>query len=623
VIILVGTGLRFYGLGAQSLWYDEGVSAWVARLPVREMVAWTAADIQPPLYYLLLGGWLRIAGWSEYALRYPSVFFGVLTVALMFTLLRRWRKPTSAALWAAGLAALHPLLVYYGQEARMYSLLVALSVWAACLAAPAMNGRAKAATWFGYVVAMTLALYTHYFAAFLVVAFAVAWMSSARARAGGWRGFVLAHFAIVLLYLPWIGVIVQRLASDASYWQGRLPVVDAVRDVATRFVAGETLNESAATWLAVVTLAATAIGAVWMWSRRAQDRDILGFAALWLLVPVGAVLMLASFAPKFNPRYVMLALPALLVIWALQIDVLGAMRRPVRWMAQVAAVAWLGVPFLWADANIQGNAEYGKAQWRELTQYLRERLKPDESVVLVSGHAWPVWEYYAPEIEPLRLPQIDVLDVNALLTFENSAGPLKEALALKPGSWMVGWQEEIVDPNDVIPVQLELAAREKGSSARFHQISLRRFSGSNIERIADAPPIKVEMDESFGGQVVLRGYRPLDNGDLLFFWQKQNAFPEGADLRMSVQILDAESNPQRTVADRRLSGYLYPTFRWGADEVVMGRIPASDWLGEAPQIADYSVRISVYDGNDEQMTPLTTGDGQRSLQIDGVRPILE
>ncbi len=57
VIILVAFALRIFRLGAQSLWYDEGVTAWLARLPLAQQAAWTANDIQPPLYYAVVTFW--------------------------------------------------------------------------------------------------------------------------------------------------------------------------------------------------------------------------------------------------------------------------------------------------------------------------------------------------------------------------------------------------------------------------------------------------------------------------------------------------------------------------------------------------------------------------------------
>ena len=38
----------------------------------------------PPGYYVLLRAWTFVAGRSEFALRYPSVIFGVLGIALIF-----------------------------------------------------------------------------------------------------------------------------------------------------------------------------------------------------------------------------------------------------------------------------------------------------------------------------------------------------------------------------------------------------------------------------------------------------------------------------------------------------------------------------------------------------------
>ena len=82
IILALAFGLRLAGLGRQSLWYDEGVSAYLTTLPVGEMLRWTAEDIQPPLYYALLAGWTQLFGRSEAALRWPSVLFSLLTVGL-------------------------------------------------------------------------------------------------------------------------------------------------------------------------------------------------------------------------------------------------------------------------------------------------------------------------------------------------------------------------------------------------------------------------------------------------------------------------------------------------------------------------------------------------------------
>jgi len=144
-ILLLAFVLRVYRLDIQSLWYDEAVTAQVAAQGVAELTRWTADDIQPPLYYYLVAGWTRLAGRGEWALRFPSVFFGTLTIALLWALARRLfgrgTRGRLSSLAAAALAGLSPLYVYYAQEARMYTLLTFLAGLAgyALLRAAAVN----------------------------------------------------------------------------------------------------------------------------------------------------------------------------------------------------------------------------------------------------------------------------------------------------------------------------------------------------------------------------------------------------------------------------------------------------------------------------------------------------
>ena len=85
-LMLLAWGVRLYRLDAQSLWYDEGVTATLAQRTLVDLTAWTARDIQPPLYYYFVWGWGRLAGWSEWSLRFVSVWWGVLSVPLLAVL---------------------------------------------------------------------------------------------------------------------------------------------------------------------------------------------------------------------------------------------------------------------------------------------------------------------------------------------------------------------------------------------------------------------------------------------------------------------------------------------------------------------------------------------------------
>ncbi len=625
IVCLAAFALRAFLLDGQSLWYDEGVTATVAARGLVELTHWTAGDIQPPFYYYLVAGWGQLAGWSEWSLRFPSVFFGVLTIPLLAVTAHRLTGRRTVTLLAALLAALHPLLVYYSQEARMYSMLVALGVLAGYLLLAASEaGRSQPnRMWFAYVAVAAAAVYTHYFAFFLLLGFGLA-VAVELVNRRDWRGatwLALANTAILALYLPWINVMWRQLGSDRSYWTGALKLGEALQAVAITFTSGETVVESMAVWLLIGYGLLTALALAVLWRAPVAGRRTLWFALCWLLVPLLAVLTLAIAVPKFNPRYVMLALPGLLLIWASGLGMMRLARTP--WLASaLASLLLLG--FFYAGANWYFHPNFAKDDWRGLAAWLRERIAPDETVVLVSGHAWPVWDYYAPDIPALRLPALETLDVDAVLTFADTGLALRSAFAEatgKQGAWLVNWQDEVVDPNGIVPVQLELGGREKGQSVTFAGLNLRRFTGIRDHRIAEAPPIDHPIVASAGDRIVLNGYKIADNGDLLLFWQRPPGGPPAGDLRMALESYRAGALVALP-ADRRLGGYTYPTSRWPAGEVVTGVVPVQEWLGAAPQQGVYSIAVRVYDSS-APAAPLRWGDGSAELHIENIEVAID
>ena len=368
VILLLAFALRVYRLDGQSLWYDEAVTAHVASQGISELTRWTADDIQPPLYYYVVAGWTRLAGRGEWALRFPSVCFSLLTVALMWSLARRLfgagRAGQIAGLVAALLAAISPLYVYFAQEARMYAQLTFLCAlagyallrtmddgrWTIGVDSSLVTRHSSLVWWPTFILASVAALYTHYFAAFLLLAYGVCVILACiprliRPESRGRAARQLAVFggaalAIVVLYLPWLPAMLTRYRVDSSYWQGALKLGEALRHVAVSFTAGapETMLEADAVrllpWFGIAfALAAGAL--VWrgLWERKGEwERGRTGErengssapSSIWalvylstcLLVPTIAILALASRTPKFNARYLMMVSPAYLLILA-------------------------------------------------------------------------------------------------------------------------------------------------------------------------------------------------------------------------------------------------------------------------------------------------------------------
>src|SRR5437764_3129803 len=175
--------LRFSTLGVQSFWHDEAVTVGRVLHPglgatLREI---PSSEATPPLYYVLAWLWTKVFGTSEAGIRSLSALFGTLTVPVAYLIGARLVS-RRAGLLAALAVAVSPLLVWYSQEARAYALLVltsALTIWLFAAALQEPERRTWLAWW---AAAASLALLSHYFAAFLVVPEAAWLLWSARGR---------------------------------------------------------------------------------------------------------------------------------------------------------------------------------------------------------------------------------------------------------------------------------------------------------------------------------------------------------------------------------------------------------------------------------------------------------
>lgn len=358
-ILLVALLLRVYGLGVHEFWLDETFSFhdatavhWLADLRLRDM---------PPLYTVLLHGWLGIAGTDEGALRLLSALFGTLAVAATMWLAREMGGPR-AAVPAGVVTALAPMHVYYSQEARPYALLLLLLTVTLGLVHRAVI-RDRARDWAYVCLAATVVLYTHFLGALpLLGTVGMLLVAPSRRVAVRW---ISSLAAAALLFVPWIVwsfVLVSHSTAGlgwiAEAW-ARTPWPLALPRSLELFVIGPragllpiTLKQfdtlvfpEPLRWLALVV--AGALG-LWVVVPVGNARLAPGFGrrvlalVVSLLVPPVVLLAISFVKPIYLVgRYDMLAFPAFPVLLGLAYAKLEAAGPRARTLAPVVAAALL------------------------------------------------------------------------------------------------------------------------------------------------------------------------------------------------------------------------------------------------------------------------------------------
>jgi uncharacterized membrane protein len=625
-VLLLAFALRVFRLDAQSLWYDEAFSVYLAHFDLATIAARTAADIQPPLYYALLHFWIALAGDSEFALRFLSLVFGVLTVPLAYATARRLFDVTTARL-AALFVALAPLYVWYAQEARMYTLITFLLLLSSYALWRALDGPARATRWWiVFTLANIAAAYTHYFA-FVVIAFQVLWVLVSGFRFSRFKlknlkplnlkletlkPATLALVAIIVAFLPWMPFVIARFGQDASYWRGALKLDEALRHILISFTMGESVLEPIAQPIALGWLIVLSIGLVALSINRqsaiGNRQSALVFCVLYLLVPLALLLVLFSRNPKFNARYLMIASPAFYLLLAAGVSrftfhvsrftphASRITHYALRNTFSLLIFAFLLLTSAYAVYNIYFDPAFTKASFRDVARYIEQHITQDEAIILTSGHLFPAFHYYYRGDAPtLRLPDEPTLNTERVLGYE-TARVLNETLAGKRGAWVVLWQDEVVDPNGFVPMLLSSRGTEqKLAPTNFYHVRLRHWTLDPHARWATEPEPRVRRAANFQNRIQLIGYdapapMPADVGaSFNLYWRVLDTLDD--DYQIALRVVDAAGNLWGK-QDRRPAGYTYPATRWKRDEYLFGTYTVPLLAGTPA--GDYFVRITFY-----------------------------
>ena len=594
IIILLAFALRIFQLDAQSLRGDEAISAVYAAMPLQKMLTVTRTfEPHPPLFYFILGGWEKLTGFSEFALRYAALMAGVLTVPILFALTRRIIGKQTA-FFAAFLLSVNSFHIWYSQDIRSYPWLVLVGVWASWLVWQGFK-RPRKSIWIAYAFSVTLMFYLHYYALFIIAFHGVfaLWLSIRKKLSKRqWFYWLGSNVAALLILIPWLSVSWQYIASYTGNFEPASPWAVFWRGV--QAFNGEVVppvpHLSVVMWLGLV-LVFLGLMNLWRWRR-----DALVFWLAYIALTFIGIAILSLRGLAFTERYLLAALPGYV----------GLMAAGAAWLWQQKRLWSRGVFIglmgflLWQNAvalrQYWFNPALAKApQWRETFDFIAETYNP-KTDALVFNFPETAVSYYLDLQHPDSHPPAFLVPTAANPSPTELDTMLRETLQNYRRAYFVpvnigGW-----DDAHRVETWLNRYADKLGQ-ADFHWATAGVFlTPSAIETEMTRQSVHFENGIALEGFRVANdtaknnadflGSQPLD---LRLYWKTA---PTNEPLTVFVQLID-DTGFRRGGSDSQPVNGSYPTTEWGIGERVTDSYLLSLDAG-TPTQSRYQVWVGFY-----------------------------
>jgi mannosyltransferase len=381
-LTIVGAALRLHLLSARSLWVDEAASVHFASVPWWPFLRLLAGyQGNMTLYYFLLRAWIHL-GDSEFVVRGLSVLFGVLTIPVMYALgARLFDRATGLA--AAALLTVHSFHVQWSQEARGYSLLLLLLVLATYALVSAMESNQES-HWVIFAFVAALCVYAHIFAVLVLIAHALAIAFPGPFRIGR-RNVAATLLAFALFIAPMAAWVLREVLGHSSQinW-----IPQPTRVSIFQFL--ELLTARGGWLLVVIYLSLCGLAFVRAGSVASSYKEnwALRLFALWLVLPPLLTLAATPIKVLFLPRYMVICVPAVVMLAARGLANLYRMAVVERW---AAAACFILVMTLSARGALRYFTSFATeaTDWRSAVSFILQHQQPGDGAV-----------FYRPNVNP-------------------------------------------------------------------------------------------------------------------------------------------------------------------------------------------------------------------------------
>ncbi len=396
IVIVVFAAIRFWGLTASCLWFDEIFGVHAATHSWNSILSFVALDlIHPPLFYILLKIWISIGGEGLLWLRLFPVIFSILAVIPFIALCRELKLSFWTQLLALFIFAINGSLIKYAQEVRMYSLLLFVSLISIWLFARFVL---KSKSIIPLLMVNIILVHTHYFGWLVVLSEVVAIMALQRRELKR----ILIIFSITFIsYIPWIMAVWQASQSGTGLrqnigWMSRPGVSEITKFIFSLiepfYYAASSIDAMSDFRVSVPLLLIFSIAGllfIFNWKRcRDISKSSVHLIIIFMAVPVVVALTASWVLPYsiWGTRHLIIVVAPVSILLA--IFVMDTPNTRIRTAMVTLILLLSGYGFInYAGAD---KTQYSWCAWEPLTAYALKQADLNIYVLedLIAYHVW-------------------------------------------------------------------------------------------------------------------------------------------------------------------------------------------------------------------------------------------
>ncbi len=207
---------KVYLIQNHIIFGDDAFSIFHAQKSLNELIKVLSTDRNPPLYFIILHGWIKLFGIGAFQVKVLSSIFSILTFVALYIFSKQYFNRLTA-FFTSITFFFSDVHFDYAFEVRAYPLVLLLTIVSSYYFFNLIHQKKIKNIVILSLVNLSL-LFTHYITIFFIISQLLASVFFILRDRSLLKYICISYFITALFYLPYVGVVINNLPTTKRFW---------------------------------------------------------------------------------------------------------------------------------------------------------------------------------------------------------------------------------------------------------------------------------------------------------------------------------------------------------------------------------------------------------------------